>query len=182
MNKTPAAGYGFAQKSLHWIIFGLLAAQYFVGSAMPHIRRNTPDEGWVAWHVSIGTAILFFIIVRIGFRIARPVPLIPSTPKWQQALASLTHLTLYLLILVMCGLGWASASYYGWPVMLFGIIPLPHLVAKGNALGHTAGDIHDILLYVLLAPIALHIAAAFYHQYILRDGLLRRMWLGSAAS
>ena len=56
--------YGFWHKSLHWIIFGLIAAQYVVGSVMPHIGRDTPDESWVAWHFSIGAAILFFLVVR----------------------------------------------------------------------------------------------------------------------
>jgi cytochrome b561 len=30
----------------------------------------------------------------------------------------------------------------------------------------------------LMALIALHVLAALYHTFILRDGLLRRMWFG----
>jgi cytochrome b561 len=37
---------------------------------------------------------------------------------------------------------------------------------------------HGIIATLLVALIALHIAAALYHQFILKDGLLRRMWFG----
>ena len=31
---------------------------------------------------------------------------------------------------------------------------------------------------LLMALIALHLAAALYHQFVLKDGLLARMWFG----
>lgn len=175
-NLTKAGtGYSTIQKLLHWIIFGLIAAQYAAGSIMPHIGRNTPNEGWVNWHLSLGAAILFFIFVRLMVRIAHPVALLDTGPRWQRQIAAATHITIYVLILAMCVLGWAAASFRGWTVYLFGFVPLPGLAEKGTPWAHTAGDVHDVLLYVLLVPIALHIAAAFYHHYVLRDRLLDRM-------
>jgi len=174
-----ASGYTTTQVLLHWIIFGLIASQYAVGSIMPHIGRNTPNEGWVNWHLSLGAATLFFIFVRLMVRIAHPVALRETGPKWQRHLASATHISVYVLILAMCVLGWAAASFRGWTVYLFGVIPLPGLAAKGTPWAHTAGDVHDVLLYVLLLPIALHIFAALYHQFILRDRLLERMSIAS---
>jgi cytochrome b561 len=52
---------------------------------------------------------------------------------------------------------------------------LPALAAKGTPWAHTAGDIHNALVYVLLGFIALHIAGALYHHFILRDRTLQRM-------
>ncbi|HEX3487207.1 MAG TPA: cytochrome b [Micropepsaceae bacterium] len=174
MDATKSPGYGFWHKSFHWIIFALIAAQYLVGSVMPHIGRNTQDEGWVHWHFLIGAAILFFIVLRLVWRFLHPVPLL-EMPTWQSHLASVTHIGLYVLILVMCLLGWAANGYRGWTVWLFGIVPLPALAPKGAEWAHTAGDIHDFLVYVLLAFIVLHIAAAVYHQFVLRDRVLARM-------
>lgn len=167
--------YSVLQKLLHWVIFLLIAAQYAVGSIMPHIGRDTPDAGWVNWHLSIGAAILFFIFVRLMVRITRPVTLLETGPRWQGQLASATHISIYVLILLMCVLGWAAASFRGWTVYLFGVVPLPSLAAKGTPWAHTAGDVHDVLLYVLLVPIALHIFAALYHHFVLRDRVLERM-------
>jgi cytochrome b561 len=175
---TTAPGYGLWHKTFHWLIFALLAAQYFVGSIMPHIGRDTQDAGWVHWHFAIGAAILFFIVLRLIWRLLHPVPL-PAMPGWQTWLASFTHTGLYVLILAMCLLGWAATGDRGWTVYLFGIVPLPALAAKGTPWAHTAGDIHGILVYVLLGFIILHVAGALYHTFVLRDRTLQRMLPGT---
>ena len=100
-------------------------------------------------------------------------------PTWQTHLASFTHGGLYMLILVMTGRrGWAAKGYRGWTVWLFGIVPFPALAEKGTPWAHTAGDIHDFLVYVLLAFIVLHVAGALYHYFFLRDRILQRMLPG----
>ena len=175
---TTAPGYGFWHKTFHWIIFGLIAAQYVVGSVMPHIGGKTLDEGWVAWHISLGAAILFFIVLRLIWRIMRPVSLL-EMPGWQARLASFTHTGLYGLVLVMTVLGWAATGFRGWTVWLFGILPLPAIAPKGAEWAHTAGDIHDYLVYVLGAVILLHIGAALYHHFVVRDRVLQRMLPGT---
>ncbi|MEO0931222.1 MAG: cytochrome b/b6 domain-containing protein [Pseudomonadota bacterium] len=37
---------------------------------------------------------------------------------------------------------------------------------------------HGFIALLLVALIVLHIAAALYHQVVLKDGLMRRMWFG----
>lgn len=61
---------------------------------------------------------------------------------------------------------------------LFGVVPLPPLAAKGTSWAHTAGDVHIVLVYVLLAVIALHVGGALYHFFVKHDGLLQRMMPG----
>jgi cytochrome b561 len=176
-NRATTTEYGPVHKALHWILVVLIATQYAVGSAMPHIGNDTLDEGLVAWHFSIGAAIMFFILVRLTWRLARPVAL-AEMPAWQTRLANLTHTGLYVLVLTMTMLGWAAVSYRGWTVKLFGIVPLPALAAKGAPWAHTAGDIHNALVYVLLAFIVLHVAGALYHHFVIRDRILQRMLPG----
>jgi cytochrome b561 len=177
-DRTGVGAYTTAERLLHWIIFGLITAQYAVGSIMPHSGRNTPNEGWVNSHLSLGAAILFFIFVCLMTRIADRVALFDSGAKWGRQLASATHITPYVLIFAMCLLGWAAASSRGWAVDRFGFVPLPASAATHSVWVHSAGDVHDVLLYLLLVPIGLHIFAALYHQYVVRDGLLERMSLG----
>ena len=55
-NNLRPGSYGQTAKLFHWLIFLLLAAQYAVGSIMPHIGRKTLNEGWVNWHLSLGAA------------------------------------------------------------------------------------------------------------------------------
>lgn len=179
---TERKSYNAIAKLFHWLIFLLLAAQYAVGSIMPHIGRGTLNEGWVNWHLSIGAAILFVILLRVIWRLLFPVALTAGMPRWESILAYATHLILYALVLIMTLLGWAAANARGWDVNLFGVITLPALAPNGSSWGHEAGDIHNVLVYVLLGFIILHVAGALYHYYILRDRVLQRMLPGDATS
>ena len=181
MALSEAPGYGVVAKILHWLIFVLLAAQYAIGSIMPHIGRRTPDEGWVAWHFSVGAAILFFIVVRLAWRLFHPVPMLPTMAPWERVLSGITHWTLYLLVLLMTVLGWAATNARGWDVRLFGFVTLPSIAPNGSRWGHEAGDIHNILVYVLLGFIALHVTGALYHHFFRRDEVVRRMFFGTPA-
>ena len=167
--------YGVAARIFHWLIFLLLAAQYAVGSIMPHIGRKTLDEGWVSWHLSVGAAILFVILLRLAWRLTHPVPLPRELAPLEQKLATFTHLMLYTLVFAMTLLGWAAANARGWTVVLFGVIPLPAIAPNGSSWGHEAGDIHNILVYVLLGFIALHVVGALYHYFVQRDRVMQRM-------
>jgi cytochrome b561 len=179
MAQLETPGYGLVAKLLHWLIFLLIAAQYAIGSIMPHIGRKTVDEGWVSWHFSVGAAILFFIVIRLGWRLLHPVPLIPTMAPWERTLSGFTHWTLYILVLAMTLLGWAATNSRGWDVRLFGIVTLPQLAPKGSAWGHECGDIHNVLVYVLLGFILAHVAAALYHHFIKHDQVVGRMFFAS---
>ena len=168
-------GYGIVAKALHWLIFILLAAQYAIGSIMPHIGRKTVNEGWVSWHFSVGAAILFFIVLRLVWRLLHPVPQLPTLTPWERVLSGLTHWALYILVLVMTLLGWAASNSRGWDVNLFGIVTLPKISPTGSEWGHECGDIHNILVYVLLGFIILHVAAALYHHFVKHDQVVGRM-------
>jgi cytochrome b561 len=175
MANTETPGYGAVAKILHWAIFFLLAAQYAIGSIMPHIGRKTVDEGWVAWHFSVGAAILFFIVIRLLWRLWKPVPLLPTMTRGERLLSGITHWALYLLVLVMTLLGWAAANSRGWDVKLFGLATLPSVAPKGSKWGHECGDIHNILVYVLLGFIFVHVVGALYHYFVKHDRVVARM-------
>jgi len=169
------SGYGVVAKILHWLIFLLLVVQYAIGSIMPHIGRKTVDEGWVSWHFSVGAAILFFIVIRLVWRLLHPVSQLPTLAPWEKLLSGITHWALYVLVLAMTLLGWAATNSRGWEVKLFGLVTLPQLAPNGSKWGHEAGDIHNVLVYVLLGLIALHVTGALYHYFVKHDRVVSRM-------
>jgi cytochrome b561 len=172
---TQAPSYGLVAKLLHWLIFALLALQYAIGSIMPHIGRHTQDEGWVSWHFYVGAAILFFILIRLIWRLFHPVPQLPTLTPLERVASGFVHWALYLLVLAMTLLGWAATNSRGWDVKLFGSITLPSVAPKGSHWGHECGDIHNVLVYVLLGFIVLHVAGAFYHYFVKHDEVAGRM-------
>jgi cytochrome b561 len=169
--------YDPVTKILHWLVFLAVAAQYAVGEFMPHIGKNTQEVGLVWVHIFLGGIVLLLIVVAIAWRLTHPVPQLPELPDWQRLAAAVTHWSLYLLIVVMTLLGWAAANFRGWPVTAFGA-PLPALAQKGDRWAHTAGDVHSFLVNVLLGLVILHVVAALYHHFFLRDKVLRRMLPG----
>ncbi len=172
---VPSGNYNAFAKLFHWLIFLLLAAQYAVGSIMPHIGRKTLNEGWVNWHFSIGAAILVVIVARFVWRLLNPVKPVTSLAPWEALLSKFTHFMLYALVFIMTILGWAATNSRGWDVKFLGLITFPQIAPNGSAWGHEAGDIHNILVYVLLGFIVLHVAGALYHYFIKRDEVLQRM-------
>ena len=85
------------------------------------------------------------------------------------------HWLLYALLFVLPILGWINASWRGMPIVMFGL-ELPKLVATRAPGWGWTGDVHGLLAnYVLLTLVGLHVAAALYHYFIRRDGVLQRM-------
>lgn len=168
--------YDFVARLLHWLVVALVTAQFVIGWTMPDVHRDTRPDGEIAWHLSVGTALLAAMVLRVLWRAShRPPP--QNQPAPGRAVAALTHFGLYALLIVVPVLGWINASSRAWHVALFGLIPLPSLSAPGSHFGHAMGDIHGILAWALLALIGLHLAAALFHQYILRDRVVQRMKL-----
>ncbi len=60
--------------------------------------------------------------------------------------------------------------------MDLGLFEVNFGVRKNPAIFHPTEDIHGYLAYALFALAGIHAVAALWHQFILRDGLLQRMW------
>ncbi|MGE5088936.1 MAG: cytochrome b [Candidatus Levyibacteriota bacterium] len=169
-------GYDAAAKWLHWLVFVLVLAQFVVSIAMPPMRRGTVPGPLINLHFSLGMLVFVVVALRWLRRLAHPVTLsMPESPAWERLSASATHALLYALLLVGPILGWAAASARDFPVTPFRLFSLPYLVPAGTRAGFAAGDVHSFLMWTLLALVGLHSAAALYHHYLRRDGVLRRM-------
>jgi cytochrome b561 len=59
----------------------------------------------------------------------------------------------------------------------FGLFQLDFGIKKNRAIFHPTEDIHGYLAYALFGLAGLHALAALWHQFVLHDGVLRRMWL-----
>ena len=103
-----------------------------------------------------------------------------SLPAWQRISAESLHWLLYGLVFATTLSGWFYASMRGWSITAFGVLPLPALVAEGSPLGHRLGELHsDWMIWLLLAAIGLHAAAALLHFFVYRDRVMQRMLPGA---
>jgi cytochrome b561 len=81
---------------------------------------------------------------------------------------------LYLLTFAMVITGIILADRRGLLARTFGIGSTPGSFRRGFSLGM----FHEGVWILLILLIALHVGAALYHQFILKDNLLGRMWFG----
>jgi cytochrome b561 len=173
---TDTTGYTGTAKALHWTIVALLIVQFIAAWTMPDIKRDTKPDTLINLHISVGVLILFVAVLRLTWRAGHPEP--PpedGLPPWQVQSARAVHWLLYALLFVLPVLGWLNASWRGFPVIMFGLELAKLLATRTSGWGWT-GDVHALLAtYGLLTLVGLHAAAALYHYFFRRDGVLQRM-------
>jgi len=91
-----------------------------------------------------------------------------------RAAAWLTHAALYATLVALPLIGWALSNAEGKPVHLFGLV-LPALAADDEDLADRLLLWHQDVAWLLLALVTLHVAAALWHHFVFRDGVLRGM-------
>lgn len=165
--------------SLHWLLALLVVGGFGLGWFMTDLPLSPDKLKYYAWHKWIGVSVFLLAVLRLAWRLGhRPPPLPAGTPPWQRLAADWTHRLLYLLIFVLPLSGWLYSSASGYPVVYLGLVQLPDLVAKDKVLADLLHEVHELLAWGLCALVAVHFAAALKHQFVDRDGLLRRMWFG----
>jgi cytochrome b561 len=172
---TRQTKYGSTAKAFHWVIVGLISVQAPLGWLMPDVRRGMMPGSAMSLHVSIGMTILTLMLLRLIWRLTHPVAPESSLPGWQHFISESVHWLLYLTVLGATLSGWLFESARGWTIRLYGVLPLPHLVAEGSPFGHTIGELHATMVWVLLSLVSIHILAALVHAVVYRDRIIQRM-------
>jgi len=163
--------------TLHWILAVLIIAALALGAlVMVNIPNNDPMKlEALRSHMGGGMLILLLMLVRLVVRMRTQRPAAASTgnPALDR-LAWISHRLFYVAVFGMAVSGLLMALQARLPAILFG---------SGGALPtdfwvFPMRTFHYLFSRVLMTLIALHVVGALYHTLVLRDGLLRRMFLG----
>ena len=160
---TDRLQYGTTAKVFHWLIVALLLVQYLVGWLM---------------HISLGIVILTLIVLRFAWRLTHPVAPERSLHPWQRLTSEASHWALYVLVLATTVTGWLFASFRGWSISFFYLVPLPMLASKSEANVKAFDGWHQTMEWTLLVFIGIHVAAALVHLFAYRDRIMQRMLSG----
>ena len=178
--KSDATHWGGLAKFFHWTIVLLIITQATIGLIMVDLPRKPNIIPVYNVHKSIGITILLLAVLRLAWRAFDPHPAEPaSMPRWQALGARAGHALLYLLLFLLPLSGWWFDSVTALrPLYWFNLIPVPPLVAPDPALKELARDCHEFLFWTLFVVAIGHAAMAFIHQFVNRDGILKRMLPG----
>jgi cytochrome b561 len=132
-----------------------------------------------AWHKWLGLLVLFLLPMRLGLRLFEKLEHGAGLTLLEARISAIVHGLLYLLLFFVPLLGWLYSSAAGFPVVWFGVLPLPDLVGKDKLLAKIFEELHEGSVNLLVTLVVLHAAAAVYHHHVRRDGVLARMvpWL-----
>jgi len=153
-------GYSARQIRLHWIVALLIVLQFVLHEPIAEawemvLQGQVPAFNWlIPAHVIGGALVLIFALWRLVLRQKRGVPAAPiEEPAPLRMAAHLGHLALYALMILMSVSG--AVAWFG---------------------GVTgAASAHEAMKLALLALVGLHVLAALWHQFWLKDGLMLRM-------
>lgn len=154
------ARYSRVVSVLHWIVGFVFVTNYIVSEGMPkffdqHIAGVDVSGYWVAnFHTWVGISFMGLVLLRVVFRLIShtPEPIKGGNPRLEQ-LATLAHYALYVLMVLVPVSG--IIAWYG-KIAIF-------------------GDIHVVLMNLMVTLVGLHILAAPYHHFILKDNTLNRI-------
>ena len=167
--------YDRVQVILHWLIAAIILCMIALGLYMIELPKQSelpPGEESVRafyflLHKSMGITVAMLIVLRIFWRLTHKAPPMPGVvPKWQKKVAEAAHWLFYLLMVAMPVSGYLQSMYSKYDTKFWGI-PLPRLAEANQSLRESFSEVHEVLAFILIALIVIHIAATIKHK---KDG------------
>ena len=176
MLRNSSSDWGLVARIFHWLMAALIAGQVILGKYAQELDRTPQKLNLMMWHKSIGVTLLFLVLLRLLWTLINPRPVSgPKTARWERTAAGLNRIGLYALMFAIPLSGWLMNSAKNVPFSLYRTLPWPPLTGPDKVLGELFEEWHAGLVSVMLAMLAIHIAAALWHHFLKKDGVLLRM-------
>ncbi len=172
-------GYGLVSRTLHWTMALLFVWQFFTVFLSAVAEDTAIERFFWGTHYSAGFTLWVLVLLRGAWGLSQMKRRPPHEgPPLLQRAATLGHLALYLLMVIVPSLAILRAAGNERGLSVYGI----QLVAPGGeanpALTAPANLLHGFLGWTLFLLIAGHIAMALWHGLVRRDATLRHMTRG----
>lgn len=176
MLRNSSHSFGLLTISLHWLMAVVIVGLFCLGLYMTDLTYYDRFYKLAPWiHKSVGVLLFFALIGRwIWHRFSPPPALLPAA-RWEQRIAKLTHKIFYLLIIAVAFSGYLISTAKGQGIDVFNWFTLPALPPLLPDQEDLAGEIHEILTYLLILLAAAHAGAALKHHFWNKDATLKRM-------
>jgi len=163
--------------AMHWLLALLITAALALGTLVMARTSNTDPTKIEALraHMGGGVFIALLMLLRLAIRTLsrRPAAADAGSAKLN-TLAAISHAAFYLLVF---GMG-LSGVFMALQAGLFEVVFGGHGHLPPDLWVFPIRTVHYAISRLLMTLVVLHIAGAIYHTFVLRDGLLHRMWFG----
>jgi cytochrome b561 len=174
--RNDATRYGAVAQAFHWVIAALVFVMFGLGWYMGDLPLGPRKLELYQLHKSIGATIFTLAALRLVWRLRNPAPPLPAhMAPWERIAARASHTLLYAMLFIQPTIGFLQSNAANFPVVVWGVLPLPALIAPDEPLADRLVDVHEWGARIILFLVLVHIAAALRHHYWLKDDVLRRM-------
>jgi cytochrome b561 len=173
-------GYGRMSRLLHWLMAAWMIGLLTMGFYMVNLPSGPLRfETLYPIHKISGFFFLFFVIFRLAWRLTHPASPLPRLPI-HRFFAKASVPVLYAVMFIMPLSGFVMSHASGHPIAFGRFGTLPALLPQSPQLASWALEVHHMVPYAILFILGMHVLAAFYHHFGLKDTVLRRMIKGGA--
>lgn len=158
--------------AIHWLTLILFVAALYLGHELDEAEGYAAKVALYPYHFFLGDLILILTLIRTYFmrKDGKPAPLEGGKPIANKVAAGLQHL-LYVLLIALPVSGMIMINTTGLMEAVKANDPskMPDLEQ------FMVHEVHAAIVGIIVLTIALHVAAALFHQFILKDNIIRRI-------
>ena len=159
--------------ALHWTTATLVGLLWVIGQTIDFAPNGPLRVDYRSLHMTLGVMLVGVIAARVLWRVTQGRSLPGVGGAWMERTARLSHWALYLLVATTLVLGLANVWVRGDTI--YNLFTVPAFDPGNKPLRQLIGGWHALAANGTLILAGLHAAAALFHHYVLRDGVLRRM-------
>lgn len=180
--KDTTDGYGLISRLFHWLMALVIVVLFVLGWWMVGLDYYSPYYNSAPdFHRSAGILLLIALVARIGWRLMNVKPGDAELTPLERKASTLVHIGFYPLLIALLLSGYFISTPDGRPIDVFGLFSVPSFVQQ-KGLADTAGLVHRVLAYTVMAVALVHTIAALKHHFIDKSSTLTRMWSGPPTS
>ena len=169
--------YNALIKCLHGFIAIAVILQLIIGYFFDDIFVHFNANFFMTVHKSLGLTLFFVIpLLIVVCIVSGKVQYPPKMPVVQKVLAKLVHWTMYVSVFTMAFSGVIPNQLYHTQWQYFYLFEVPNILAKNPQVASNIFALHFYVAPILLGLVIAHILAAIYHQAVVKDNVMKKMF------
>ena len=169
--------FGWTIIFLHWFLAIAIIGLFALGLYMMELSYYDSFYTLAPQiHEAVGLLVAALMLFRLLWKLVNVSPKpAAGNSKFVNLASSAAHNLMYLLIFVVLIGGLLISFAGGAGIQIFGLFVIPGPAEFFNNQATTAGEVHLLAAYALMALVSLHTLAAFKHHIIDKDNTLNNI-------
>lgn len=176
MIRDSSKSFGLVSILFHWVSAIATLLLFGLGVYLTSYGYYSPNFLEIAhFHYALGILLLGLVAVRLVWRLTSKTPA-PLTNNLASRIGiKLIKFLLYVLLIAIMISGYLICTSEGQTINVFDLFEVKSYVLLNTEQLNYAGLTHKYLSWVLIGLVVLHVLAALFHHFFVKDRTLMRM-------